>query len=30
MSVLQDEGYRINAADKDTGLITAIASTKAK
>ncbi len=30
MTVLQDEGYRINAADKDTGLITAIASTKAK
>lgn len=30
MTVLQDEGYRINAADRDTGLITAIASTKAK
>jgi len=30
MSVLQDSGYRIQAADKDTGLITGIASTKAK
>ncbi|HEY0147646.1 MAG TPA: hypothetical protein VGB70_01435 [Allosphingosinicella sp.] len=30
MSVLQDEGYRIHAADKDTGLITAIASTESK
>jgi len=29
MSVLQDSGYRIQAADKDTGLITGIASTKA-
>ena len=28
MSVLQDAGYRIQAADKDTGLITASASTK--
>ncbi len=30
MSVLQDSGYRIQAADKDTGLITGVASTKAK
>ncbi len=30
MSVLQDNGYRIQAADKDTGLITAIASTSSK
>jgi len=30
MSVLQDSGYRIQAADKDTGLITGIASTKSK
>jgi hypothetical protein len=30
MSVLQDGGYRIQAADKDTGLITGVASTKAK
>jgi hypothetical protein len=30
MSVLQDSGYRIQAADKDTGLITGIASTTAK
>ena len=30
MSVLQDSGYRIQAADKDTGLITGIASTKTK
>lgn len=30
MSVLQDSGYRIQAADKDTGLITGLASTKAK
>ena len=30
MSVLQDSGYRIQAADKETGLITGIASTKAK
>ncbi len=30
MSVLQDSGYRIQAADKDTGLITGIASTKGK
>lgn len=30
MSVLQDSGYRIGAADKDTGLITAVASTKSK
>jgi len=28
MSVLQDSGYRIQAADKDTGLITGTASTK--
>lgn len=30
MSILQDSGYRIQAADKDTGLITGVASTKAK
>ena len=30
MTILQDSGYRIQAADKDTGLITATASTKAK
>ena len=30
MSVLQDSGYRIGAADRDTGLITATASTKTK
>jgi len=30
MSVLQDSGYRIQAADKDTGLITGIASSTAK
>ncbi|WP_244624346.1 hypothetical protein [Sphingomonas sp. So64.6b] len=30
MSVLQDSGYRIQAADKDTGLITGIASTTGK
>lgn len=30
MTVLQDSGYRISAADKDTGLITATASTKSK
>jgi hypothetical protein len=30
MSILQDSGYRIQAADKDTGLITATASTKSK
>jgi hypothetical protein len=30
MSVLQDAGYRIQAADKDTGLITAIGSSKGK
>jgi hypothetical protein len=30
MSVLQDSGYRIQAADKDTGLITGVASTTAK
>lgn len=30
MTVLQDSGYRIQAADKDTGLITATASTKSK
>jgi hypothetical protein len=30
MSVLQDEGYRIGSADKDTGLITAMASTESK
>src|SRR5690348_7533530 len=28
MTVLQDSGYRIEAADKDTGLITGVASTK--
>ena len=28
MTVLQDAGYRISAADKDTGLITGTASTK--
>lgn len=30
MTILQDSGYRIQAADKDTGLITATASTKSK
>lgn len=30
MTVLQDSGYRINAADRDTGLITAAASTNTK
>lgn len=30
MSVLQDAGYRINAADKDTGLITGQGSSKGK
>lgn len=30
MSVLQDSGYRIQAADKDTGLITGISSTSSK
>ena len=30
MSVLQDGGYRIQAADKDTGIITGISSTKSK
>ena len=30
MSVLQDEGYRIGSADKDTGLITGTASTESK
>lgn len=30
MSVLQDSGYRIQAADKDTGLITGVASTSGK
>jgi len=30
MTVLQDSGYRIQSADKDTGLITATASTKSK
>lgn len=30
MSVLQDSGYRIQAADKDTGLITGVASSTAK
>lgn len=30
MSVLQDSGYRIGSADRDTGLITASASTKTK
>jgi hypothetical protein len=28
MTVLQDSGYRIEAADRDTGLITGVASTK--
>jgi hypothetical protein len=28
MTVLQDSGYRIQAADKDTGLITGVASTR--
>jgi hypothetical protein len=30
MTILQDSGYRIQAADKDTGLISATASTKSK
>jgi hypothetical protein len=30
MTVLQDDGYRIGSADKDTGLITAQASTESK
>lgn len=30
MTVLQDAGYRIEQADKDTGLITGMASTKSK
>lgn len=30
MTILQDSGFRIQAADKDTGLITATASTKSK
>lgn len=30
MTVLQDSGYRITSADKDTGLITASASTNSK
>lgn len=30
MSVLQDSGYRIGSADKDTGLITGVASTNTK
>jgi hypothetical protein len=30
MTILQDSGYRIQAADRDTGLITATASTKSK
>lgn len=30
MTVLQDAGYRIQSADKDTGLITAIGSTQSK
>lgn len=30
MSVLQDSGYRIGSADRDTGLITGSASTKTK
>lgn len=30
MTILQDSGYRILAADKDTGLITATASTQSK
>jgi hypothetical protein len=30
MTILQDSGYRIQAADKDSGLITGISSTKSK
>lgn len=30
MSVLQDDGYRIQAADKDTGLITGVGSSEGK
>jgi hypothetical protein len=30
MTVLQDSGYRIGAADKETGLITGVASTNTK
>lgn len=30
MTVLQDQGYRITGADKDTGLITGVASTESK
>ena len=30
ITILQDSGYRIQAADKDTGIITASASTKSK
>jgi len=30
MTILQDSGFRILAADKDTGLITAVASVKSK
>lgn len=30
MTILQDSGFRILAADKDTGLITAAASVKSK
>lgn len=30
MTVLQDSGYRIESADKDTGLITGVASTTSK
>ncbi len=30
MTVLQDSGYRIGSADKDTGLITGVASTNTK
>ena len=30
MSVLQDSGYRIGSADKETGLITGVASTNTK
>ena len=30
MTILQDSGYRIQSADKDTGLITGISSTKSK
>ena len=30
MTILQDAGYRIESADKDTGLITGVASTSSK